>query len=112
VTWCTAASGSQFVLQRTVATTCTGTLVTIADSLTSGSPFAYIPPNSHLFTSTSVGLGTGASYITTQDAAYSAARLHVDLTINRSGATRSYRLVDDIAFRNGPRTCGTGVASC
>ena len=112
VTWCTAASGSKFILQRTIATSCTGTLVTVADSLTSANVFAYIPPNSHLATSTSVGLGTGASYITTQDAAYSAPRLHVDLTINRQGATHSYRLVDDIAFRNGPRTCGVGVATC
>jgi prepilin-type N-terminal cleavage/methylation domain-containing protein len=112
VTWCTAASGSKFVLQRTVATSCTGSLVTIADSLTSANVFAYIPPNSHLATSTSVGLGTGSSFIATQDAAYSAPRLHVDLTINRTGATHTYRLVDDIAFRNGPRTCGTGVATC
>jgi type II secretory pathway pseudopilin PulG len=112
VTWCTAASGSKFVLQRTVATSCTGSLVTIADSLTSANVFAYIPPNSHLATSTSVGLGTGSSFIATQDAAYSAPRLHVDLTINRTGATHTYRLVDDLAFRNGPRTCGTGVATC
>jgi hypothetical protein len=34
------------------------------------------------------------------------------LTINRQGATRSYRLVDDIAFRNGPRRCTAGVDSC
>ena len=112
VTWCTAASGTKFMLQRVVATSCTGSLVTIADSLTSANVFAYIPPNSHLVTSTSVGMGTGSSYIVTQDAAYSAPRLHVDLTINRSGASRSYRLVDDVAFRNGPRTCGAGVATC
>jgi prepilin-type N-terminal cleavage/methylation domain-containing protein len=112
VTWCTAASGTQFVLQRTIATTCTGTLVTIASALTSGSIFAYIPPNSHLVTSTSVGLGTASSYIATQDLAFSNARLHADLTINRAGATRSYRLVDDIALRNSPRTCGAGVATC
>jgi prepilin-type N-terminal cleavage/methylation domain-containing protein len=112
VTWCTAASGSTFVLQRTVAATCTGTLVPIARSLTSANIFAYIPPNSHLVTSTSVGLGMTATNITTQDGAYSVPRLHVDLRIDRSGATRSYRLVDDIAFRNGPRRCGAGVDSC
>jgi prepilin-type N-terminal cleavage/methylation domain-containing protein len=112
VTWCTAASGTKFVLQRVVATSCTGSLVTIASSLTSGSIFAYIPPNSHLATSTSVGLGMALAYIATQDAAYSAPRLHVDLSVNRSGATHSYRLVDDIALRNGPRTCGAGVATC
>jgi prepilin-type N-terminal cleavage/methylation domain-containing protein len=112
VTWCTAASGSKFVLQRTVATSCTGTLVTVADSLTSANIFAYIPPNSHLGTSTSVGLGTGSSYITTQDAAYSAPRLHVDLTFHRAGGTRSFGLVDVRAVRNGPRAGGTGVAAC
>lgn len=112
VTWCTAASGTKFVLQRVVATSCTGSLVTIADSLTSANVFAYIPPNSHLVTSTSVGLGTGAGNIATQDAAYSVARLHADVTINRAGATRTYRLVDDIAFRNGPRTCGAAGATC
>jgi prepilin-type N-terminal cleavage/methylation domain-containing protein len=112
VTWCTAASGSKFILQRVVATSCTGSLVTVASSVMSANVFAYIPPNSHLVTSSSVGMGTGSSYILTQDAAYSAPRLHVDLTINRTGATHSYRLVDDIAFRNGPRTCGAGVATC
>ena len=112
VTWCTAASGSKFILQRTVATSCTGTLVTIADSLTSANVFAYIPPNSHLVTSTSVGLGMTGTDIVTQDGAYSVPRLHADLTINRSGATHSYRLVDDIAFRNGPRKCAAGVATC
>jgi prepilin-type N-terminal cleavage/methylation domain-containing protein len=54
VTWCTAASGSKFVLQRVIATSCTGSLVTIADSLTSANVFAYVPPNSHLVTPTSV----------------------------------------------------------
>jgi prepilin-type N-terminal cleavage/methylation domain-containing protein len=112
VTWCTAASGTKFVLQRVVATSCTGSLVTIASSLTSANVFAYIPPNSHLVTSTSVGMGTGASYILTQDAAYSSPRLHVDLAIDRVGATHSYRLVDDIALRNGPRTCGVAGATC
>ena len=112
VTWCTAASGTKFMLQRVVASSCTGSLVTIADSLTSTNVFAYIPPNSHLVTSSSVGMGTGASYILTQDAAYSSPRLHVDLTINRTGATHSYRLVDDIALRNGPRTCGAAGATC
>jgi prepilin-type N-terminal cleavage/methylation domain-containing protein len=112
VTWCTAASGSKFVLQRVVATSCTGSLVTVADSLTNANVFAYIPPNSHLVTSTSVGNGMTSADIATQDAAFSNARLHVDVRINRSGATRAYRLVDDIALRNSPRTCGAGVATC
>jgi type II secretory pathway pseudopilin PulG len=112
ITWCTAASGSKFVLQRVVATSCTGSLVTIADSLTTANVFAYIPPNSHLVTATSVGNGMTATDIATTDKAYSNARLHVDVTINRSGAKRSYRLVDDIALRNSPRTCGAAVATC
>ena len=112
ITWCTAASGTKFMLQRVVATTCTGSLQTIADSLTSANFFAYIPPNSHLVTSTSAGVGMTGADIVTQDAAYSVPRLHVDLTVRRTGASRSYRLVDDIAFRNGPRRCGAGVASC
>src|SRR3954453_2469000 len=43
VTWCTAASGSTFILQRSGAAACTGTLVTIASSLTSANIFAYTP---------------------------------------------------------------------
>ncbi|MFL5963807.1 MAG: type II secretion system protein J [Gaiellaceae bacterium] len=108
VTWCTAASGSRFVLSRTVASSCTGSLRAMATSLTAANLFAYLPPNSH---ATSIGAGTGATFIATQDASYALPRLHVDLTVDRAGATHAYRLVDDIAFRNGPRTCG-GVATC
>jgi hypothetical protein len=57
-------------------------------------------------------MGTASSYILTQDAAYSNPRLHVDVSVNRTGATHSYRLVDDIALRNGPRTCGAAGATC
>jgi hypothetical protein len=77
--------------------------------LTAANAFAYVPPNSHVM---SVGAGTGAASITTQDASFALPRLHVDLTVNRAGATHSYRLVDDIAFRNGPRTCAAGLATC
>jgi len=112
VTWCTSGGSGRFGLYRIVATSCTGATAKYADYLTSGTIFTYLPPNSHLVTSSSVGMGTGASYILTQDGAFSAPRLHVDLTVNRTGATHSYRLVDDIAFRNGPRTCGAGVATC
>jgi prepilin-type N-terminal cleavage/methylation domain-containing protein len=109
VTWCTSASGSTYVLYRAVATSCTGSLQIMVTSLTSANVFAYVPPNSHVV---SVGAGTGAASITTQDASFALPRLHVDLTVDRPGATHSYRLVDDIAFRNGPRTCGAGVATC
>jgi prepilin-type N-terminal cleavage/methylation domain-containing protein len=109
VTWCTSASGSTYVLYRTVATSCTGSRQTMVTSLTAANAFAYVPPNSHVI---SVGAGTGAAAIATQDASFALPRLHVDLTVNRAGATHSYRLVDDIALRNGPRTCGVGVATC
>lgn len=109
VTWCTSASGSTFVLYRTVATSCTGSLQIMATSLVAANVFAYLPPNSHVV---SIGAGTGAASITTQDGSFGLPRMHVDLTVKRAGATASYRLVDDIAFRNGPRTCGAGVATC
>jgi prepilin-type N-terminal cleavage/methylation domain-containing protein len=109
VTWCTSASGTTWILYRVPASSCTGSLVKVASSLTGANIFAYIPPNSHLVTSSSVGTGTGA--IASQDAAFSLPRLHVDLTVRKTGATHSYRLVDDIAFRNGPRTC-SGAATC
>jgi prepilin-type N-terminal cleavage/methylation domain-containing protein len=110
VTWCTSASGSTYVLYRTVATSCTGSLQTMVTSVTAANAFAYVPPNSHV---TTIGAGTGAASITTQDnISYALPRLHVDLTVKRAGAKQSYRLVDDIAFRNGPRTCGVGVATC
>jgi prepilin-type N-terminal cleavage/methylation domain-containing protein len=111
ITWCTSANGSTWTLYRVVATTCTGSLVQVGGSLTAANIFAYIPPNSHLATSTSVGTGTAAGAIATQDASYSLPRLHVDLTVRKAGASNSYRLIDDIAFRNGPRTCA-GVATC
>lgn len=111
VTWCTSASGTTWILYRVVASTCTGSLVKVGSALTNANIFAYIPPNSHLVTSSAIGTGTGAGAIATQDAAFSLPRLHVDLTVLKSGATHSYRLVDDIAFRNGPRTC-SGSATC
>jgi prepilin-type N-terminal cleavage/methylation domain-containing protein len=109
VTWCTSASGSTYVLYRTVATSCTGSLQIMTTSLVAANAFAYVPPNSHV---TTMGAGTGVAAITTSDGSFGLPRLHVDLTVKRSGATQGYRLVDDVAFRNGPRTCGAGVATC
>ena len=109
VTWCTQASGSQFILYRVAATSCTGSLRIMVPSLVSVNAFAYIPPNAHVIT---VGSGTGASYIGTQDLSYALPRLHVDFNVRRAGATHSYRLVDDIVFLNGPRTCGLAGATC
>ena len=113
VTWCTSGSGTNYSLYRVVATSCTGITQSFADYLRSGSIFTYLPPNSHLVTSTSLNQGTSASYILTQDASSTLPRLHIDMTVNRSAkSNEAFHLVDDIAFRNGPRACGSGVASC
>lgn len=108
ITWCTSGSSGRYKLLRIVATTCTGATAKYADYLTSGSLFTYLPPNSHVTT-----LGSGAAGIVTQDGSSSLARLHVDLTVTLNARKHdAYRLFDDIALRNGPRTCATGVASC
>lgn len=111
VTWCATGSGSRYKLYRIVSTSCTGATQWFADYLTSGNVFTYLPPNSH---ATTLGGGTGAGAITTQDGGSALARLHVDFTVNLrpSRPKDAYRAVDDIAFRNGPRACGSGVASC
>jgi prepilin-type N-terminal cleavage/methylation domain-containing protein len=113
VTWCTVGSGSSYSLYRIGGSTCTGATRRFARKLTSGTVFTYLPPNSHLVTSTSLGQGTSSSSIVTSDGSSVLARLHVDLTSNqgRSG-DHSYRLIGDIAFRTGPRACSAGVASC
>jgi prepilin-type N-terminal cleavage/methylation domain-containing protein len=109
VTWCTSGSGTRYGLYRIVSTTCTGATAKFADYLTGANIFTYLPPNSHLGT-----LGGGTGQITTQDNSSSLPRLHVDMTINLKPAKPNdqYRVVDDIAFRNGPRACAAGVASC
>jgi prepilin-type N-terminal cleavage/methylation domain-containing protein len=113
VTWCTTGASGRFALYRIVSTSCAGATVKVADYLTSGAIFTYLPPSSHLVTSTSLGAGTGAGAIATQDLASTLPRLHVDVNLQlRSGLVDGYRLVDDIAFRNGPRACAGGTASC
>ena len=114
VTWCTTGSGTHYALYRIVATSCTGATQKFADFLTGGNIFVYLPPNSHLVTSSSLGQGTSASYIATQDGSSMLPRLHVDFTINQSAtkANNAFHVVDDIAMRNGPRACAGGVASC
>ena len=113
VTWCTSGSGTNFTLFRIVATSCTGATQSFATQLTSGAIFMYLPPNSHLVSISSLGQGTSASYIVTSDGSSTLPRIHVDLTSNYgTRSTNNYRLVDDIALRNGPRACATGVASC
>lgn len=110
VTYCTTGSGSRYTLYRIVATSCTGATQKLADYLTSGTIFDYLPPNSHV---TTLGGGTGAGAITTQDGSSTLGRLHIDMTLNQNTRRRDrYHLVDDIAFRNGLRSCSSGVASC
>ncbi len=104
VTWCTVASGTQWSLDRVVGTSCSGSLVTWVKNLTSANVFVYLPPNSHVTT-----LGGGSSGIVTVDGSSSLPRLHVDLTTTLNAQKHdAYRVVDDIAFRNGPRACSSG----
>jgi prepilin-type N-terminal cleavage/methylation domain-containing protein len=88
VTWCTRASTnfSGYALYRVPGTTCTDGQL-FADALTSDSIFTYTAQN-------------------TPAGSYALARLHVDFTINvePAKAYTRYRLVDDIAFRNSPRS--------
>jgi Tfp pilus assembly protein PilV len=113
VTWCTKASGSLYALYRGVGTTCTSATVKYADYVTTSNIFVYLPPNSHLIapTATTLGAGTAGTNIATQDNAYSLPRLHVDFTVDRGSSKKvdRYHLLDDITFRNGPRTCGASV---
>jgi len=109
VTWCTSGSSGRYGLYRVAATSCTSPVNKFADYLTSGTIFTYLPPNSHLNSSSS--LGTGSAGMTLNDGSSTLPRLHVDLTTQlRSGLHDQYRLIDDIAFRNGPRTCGSAVS--
>jgi prepilin-type N-terminal cleavage/methylation domain-containing protein len=113
VTWCTSGSGTNYSLYRVVATSCTGITQIFADFLRGASIFTYLPPNSHLVTATSLNQGSSASYIATQDGSSSLPRLHIDMTVNRTAkSNEAFHLVDDIAFRNGPRACASGVATC
>jgi prepilin-type N-terminal cleavage/methylation domain-containing protein len=113
VTWCTTGGSGRFALYRIVSASCAGATNKFADYLTSGTIFTYLPPSSHLVTSASLGAGTGAGAIATQDLASTLPRLHVDINLQlRANLVDGYRLVDDIALRNGPRACAGGTASC
>lgn len=114
VTWCASGSGQRYKLYRQAGTSCAGATAHYADYLTNPDVFVYLPPNSHLVTSTSLGMGTSSSYILTQDGSSTLPRLHVDLTVDRSSTKPqdAFHLVDDIAFNNGPRSCAQGVSTC
>jgi prepilin-type N-terminal cleavage/methylation domain-containing protein len=107
VTYCTLGSGSHYTLYRKVGTTCAITDQPIADYLTAGPIFIYLPPNSHLTAAVgALGGGTAVANIVTADGSSTLPRLHVDMTLNqRPGKLGGYRLVDDLALRNGPRSC-------
>ena len=113
VTWCTKASGSFYALYRGLGTMCAAATTKYADFVTASNIFVYLPPNSHVVapTATNLGAGTAGTAIATQDNAWSLPRLHVGFTVDRGGIAHvdKYRLVDDITFRNGPRTCGAAV---
>lgn len=107
VTYCTAliplAGGvaAHYTLFRKAAATCSSADQPIADFLTGGNIFDYLPPNSHV-----TALGSGAGGIVTSDGGSTLPRLHIDMTLTQSTAKNdSYHLVDDITLRNGPRSC-------
>ena len=86
-TWCTLGSGTQYSLYRlSGASACATSGAKYANFLTTGALFTYTPQN-------------------TPASTYTLARLHVDLPVNLTptNPTTSYRLVDDVAFRNSPR---------
>ena len=114
ITWCTKGSGTNYTLYRIVATSCpVSPTIAYAQNLTSGNIFVYLPPSSHLVSSASVGQGTATGYVLTQDGSSTLPRLHIDMTTNvqPTKTTDAFHLMDDIAFRNGPRAC-SGAASC
>jgi prepilin-type N-terminal cleavage/methylation domain-containing protein len=108
VSWCTTASGTTYNLYRIVSSSCTGATAKVAAGLTSANVFLYFPPNSHL----SGALASGTAGVTTQDASSNLPKLHVAFTIKQQGETNSYSLTDDFVLKNGPRSCGAGVAAC
>lgn len=111
VSWCLVGSGSRYGLYRILSSSCTGATLKYADYITSSSAFVYLPPNSYV---TSNGLGTGTAGIVTTAGSSTLPRLHIDLKENPR-STKSYdqfRVIDDIALRNGPRSCASGSATC
>lgn len=89
ITWCTQGSGTHYGLYRASGMTCAGA-IRYADYLTTGSIFTF-----HTFNQPA--------------GSYTLARLHVNIPDNVNGSgPGTYRVVDDIVFRNSPRcTIGT-----
>lgn len=89
ITWCTQGSGTHYGLYRASGMTCAGA-IRYADYLTTGSIFTF-----HTYNQPA--------------GSYTLARLHVNIPDNVNGSgSGTYRVVDDIVFRNSPRcTIGT-----
>lgn len=89
ITWCTQGSGNRYGLYRASGMSCAGG-IKYADFLTTGSIFTF-----HTYNQPA--------------GSYTLARLHVDMPDNVNGSgPGTYRLADDIVFRNSPRcTIGT-----
>lgn len=89
ITWCTQGSGTHYGLYRASGMTCAGA-IRYADYLTTGSIFTF-----HTYNQPA--------------GSYTLARLHVNIPDNVNGSgPGTYRVVDDIVFRNSPRcTIGT-----
>ena len=87
VTWCTLGSGSRYALYRLSGAVGCSAGPKFADWLTVGTVFTFSAQN-------------------TPAGTYTLARLHVDFPINLTPTktTDAYRLVDDVAFRNSPRS--------
>lgn len=85
-TWCTIGSGTRYALYRNSGTTC-AVGPRYADYLTTGAVFTYTPQN-------------------TPSGTYTLARLTADFQINLTPTktVNAYRLRDDVAFRNSPRS--------
>jgi prepilin-type N-terminal cleavage/methylation domain-containing protein len=89
LTWCTQGSGNRYALYRASGMSCAGG-IKYADFLTTGSVFTF-----HTYNQPA--------------GSYTLARLHVNMPDNVKGSgLGTYRLADDIVFRNSPRcTIGT-----
>ena len=109
VSWCVTGAGSRYGLYRIASASCVGATIRYADYLTSSSVFVYTPPNSHV-----TSLGGGLAGLATIDGWFALPRLHVELKVNRdtTKTNGAYRLMDDVAFRNGPRSCVSGGSTC
>jgi type II secretory pathway pseudopilin PulG len=85
ITWCTQGSGSRYGLYRVTGSTCTGG-IRYSDFLTASAVFTYFAPN-------------------TPAGSYTPARVRTTVVVDAkpADAAGSYRVVDDVVFRNSAR---------